>query len=48
MQNYRELKVWEKAHFLALDVYQVSKSFPKEEIYGNNLTDQAIGSFYTF
>ncbi len=34
MQNYKDLKVWEKAHQFTLDVYRVSKSFPKEEIYG--------------
>lgn len=38
MQNYKELKVWEKAHFFALKVYEVSKLFPKEELYG--LTNQ--------
>jgi four helix bundle protein len=38
MQNYKDLKVWEKAHQFTLDVYRVSKSFPKEEIYG--LTSQ--------
>jgi four helix bundle protein len=38
MQNYKDLKVWEKAHQFTLGVYRVSKSFPKEEIYG--LTSQ--------
>ena len=38
MQNFRNLKVWERAHALTLDVYQSSKSFPREEIYG--LTSQ--------
>ncbi|MGB8062111.1 MAG: four helix bundle protein [Candidatus Sulfotelmatobacter sp.] len=38
MQNFRNLKVWEKAHSLTLDVYRVSKSFPREEMYG--LTSQ--------
>ena len=38
MQNYKDLKVWEKAHQFTLSVYRVSKSFPKEEIYG--LTSQ--------
>jgi four helix bundle protein len=38
VQNFRNLKVWEKAHTLTLDVYQSSKLFPREEIYG--LTSQ--------
>jgi hypothetical protein len=33
MQNYKNLKVWEKAHHFTLEVYGFSKSFPKEEIY---------------
>jgi four helix bundle protein len=38
MQSFRNLKVWEKAHALTLDVYQSSKAFPREEMYG--LTSQ--------
>ena len=38
MQDFRNLKVWRKAHSLTLDVYRVSKSFPREEMYG--LTSQ--------
>lgn len=38
MQNFKELKVWEKAHQLTLDVYGLSSTFPKEELYG--LTNQ--------
>lgn len=33
MQNYKELKVWEKAHQFTLLVYKTSKSFPREELY---------------
>jgi len=38
MQNYKDLKVWEKAHQFTLMIYDVSKQFPKEELYG--LTNQ--------
>ncbi len=38
MQNFRNLKVWEKAHSLTLDLYVVSRGFPREEMYG--LTSQ--------
>ena len=38
MRDFRELKVWEKAHRLTLDVYRVTREFPREELYG--LTSQ--------
>jgi four helix bundle protein len=38
LQSFRNLKVWEKAHTLTLDVYKSSTSFPREEMYG--LTSQ--------
>jgi four helix bundle protein len=38
MQNYKELKVWQKAHQLTLKVYEVTKFYPKDELYG--LTSQ--------
>jgi four helix bundle protein len=34
LQSFRNLKVWEKAHGLTLDVYKLSRTFPREEIYG--------------
>lgn len=34
MRNYQDLQVWSKAHSLTLDLYRVSRAFPKEEIYG--------------
>lgn len=38
MQNYKDLKVWEKAHDFTLKIYDVTKNFPKEEVY--SLTNQ--------
>jgi four helix bundle protein len=38
VQSFRNLKVWQKAHFMTLDVYRSTKAFPKEELYG--LTSQ--------
>jgi len=38
MQNFKELKVWEKAHQLTLSIYKTSAKFPKEEIF--SLTNQ--------
>jgi len=34
MQDFRRLKVWEKAHQLTLAVYTVTAKFPKAELYG--------------
>ena len=34
MQNFRDLKVWVKAHQLTLQVYRVTRGFPAEERYG--------------
>jgi hypothetical protein len=36
--NYRDLKVWQKSYGLCLDLYRITKKFPKEERYG--LTSQ--------
>jgi len=34
MRDFRELKVWQKAHELTLSAYKVTARFPKEELYG--------------
>ena len=34
MNNYRELKVWQKSMDLVEKVYEIVSSFPKEEKYG--------------
>jgi len=34
VQSFRNLKVWEKAHVLTLDVYESSKGLPRAELYG--------------
>lgn len=38
MKDFRQLKVWEKSHLLALAIYKATKDFPKEELYA--LTSQ--------
>ena len=38
MKDFKELKVWQKAHDLTVAIYSVSRNFPKDEIYG--LTSQ--------
>jgi four helix bundle protein len=34
MQDFRNLKVWQKAHDLALLTYRVTANFPREETFG--------------
>lgn len=38
MNNYKELKIWQKSVDLAVRIYEVTKDFPREELYG--LTSQ--------
>jgi len=38
MQDFKNLKVWQKSHDLTLKIYKATLQFPKEEIYG--LTSQ--------
>src|SRR5881397_415437 len=37
-QHYKDLVVWQKAMDLVTDIYKVTDSFPKKEVY--SLTDQ--------
>ena len=37
--SYKDLIAWQKAKRLAVEVYRISKGFPRDEIYG--LTSQA-------
>lgn len=38
MRDFRTLRVWQKAHSAALDVYKATATFPTHELYG--LTSQ--------
>jgi four helix bundle protein len=38
LKDFKELKVWRKAHETTLHLYQLTREFPKEELYG--LTSQ--------
>lgn len=38
VKNFNDLEAWQKGHQLVLELYQVAKKFPKEELYG--LTSQ--------
>ena len=34
LRNYRDLQVWNKEHALTLQLYKVSRDFPRDEVYG--------------
>jgi four helix bundle protein len=38
MRDFKRLKVWQRAHELALSIYKVTSTFPRQEMYG--LTSQ--------
>lgn len=38
MRDFRQIRVWEKAHRLTLKIYKTTAQFPREELYG--LTSQ--------
>ena len=38
MRNYKDLLVWQKAHALTLDLYRVTETFRRKEMFG--LTSQ--------
>jgi four helix bundle protein len=38
VRDFKTLKVWEKAHQLTLEIYKITASFPKDEMFG--LTSQ--------
>ncbi len=33
-KSFQDLIVWQKAHQFVLEVYEISKDFPKSELYG--------------
>ena len=38
MRDFKKIQVWERAHRFTLDIYKITSTFPKEELYG--LTSQ--------
>lgn len=34
MQDFKKLIVWQKAHAMMIDIYQVVEVFPKEVLFG--------------
>ncbi|MDN5328495.1 MAG: hypothetical protein PWP35_282 [Bacteroidales bacterium] len=34
MKSYKDLEIWKRSVDLVTAIYEVTKSFPKEEVYG--------------
>ena len=45
MQDFHSLQIWQKGHELTLKVYEISKSFPKDEMF--SLTSQVRRAAYS-
>ena len=45
MKDFRKLQVWEKAHQLALTLYHVTASFPRDENLWPGVSDSSGGIF---
>jgi four helix bundle protein len=33
INSFKDLEIWQEAHLLVLEIYAVTKDFPKEEVY---------------
>ena len=36
IKSFTDLHVWQKSHTLVLEIYVLSKKFPKDELFGFN------------
>jgi len=34
MRDYKKYTVWQKSHILVIEIYKITKQFPKEELFG--------------
>lgn len=44
MQDFRSLRVWEKAHALVMRVFPMSRRLPKDELFGLQLTLRRVSA----
>ncbi len=45
MRDFKKYKVWELGHKITLEIYRITKDFPKEELYG--MTSQMRRAAYS-
>jgi four helix bundle protein len=34
VKDFRKLQIWQKSHRLTLELYELTRAFPRDEIYG--------------
>lgn len=34
MRNFLELRIWKESHAITIEIYSLTKNFPKEELFG--------------
>jgi four helix bundle protein len=44
MQDFRNLKVWQAAHAVALEIYRDTSKFPREELFGLTVQSKRAGA----
>ena len=44
MKDFKDLRVWEKAHSMTIGVYKATKEFPREELFGITSQMRRAGS----
>ena len=37
IKSFEDLNIWKEAHDFAIEIYEITKDFPREEIYGLTL-----------
>lgn len=47
MRIHKDLDVWKEGIDFVTEVYKITSSFPKEEMYGNNIPNSTGCYFYT-
>jgi len=45
--SYRDLRIWQEAVELALEIYRATVDFPKHELYGLTLADATCRGFFS-
>lgn len=46
MRDFKKYDIWQLSHELTLEVYKITSSFPKEELFG--LTSQLEEQFHLY
>ena len=47
MKDFKDLEMWKRSHRLTYEIYKTTQCFPKEELFGFNITNTPCGIIYT-